>query len=461
MIMNLRMTRRGWCPVAFFIVATSVSTLGKSVFADAPSTTLQAFRGMTMGTTYMVKVSGIPEDRDWYEDTAIAIDAELRQVNDQMSTYLKSSELSQFNDSDSTNWFDVSRDTAEVVQLAMQISNQSGGMLDVTVGPLVNRWSFGPGDRKQDIPSEDELTDLKKVVGHRFLEVRMNPPAIKKQIPNLRVDLSAIAKGHGVDRLVELLLGRDVESMFVEIGGEVRVTGQKQTPNGLQAWKVGIQQPNTASNQLALAQPMQDSAMATSGDYRNFFEVDGKRFSHTINPVTGCPIEHDLASVTVIAPTCAEADGWATALNAAGPDLGLRFASENAIDSLLITRNESVKLVDGKPLESFQAIGTGMFIEVAERMNRSGVFAQAADRTTGFAEQMMPVLVLTAIGFAIVVIAMAVGVMFGRKAISGSCGGLNATTDADGTTRCSMCSTPSDGCQELRDKIAAEASRQT
>ena len=246
--------------------------------------------------------------------------------------------------------------------------------------------------------------------------------------------------------------------MFVEIGGEVRVTGQKQTPTGPLPWRVGIQKPDAATNQLALAHPMMDSAMATSGDYRNFFEVGGERYSHTISPLTGRPVEHNLASVTVIASTCAEADGWATALNAAGPKLAAEFANEHNIDSLLITRIEPIQAKSEKVMNSFEANGTGMFVEIAERMNESTVVAQAASQKSGFFEQMMPLAILTVVGFGVVLIAMAVGVMFGRKAIAGSCGGLNATTDPDGTSRCSMCSTPSDGCKELRDKIAAEAS---
>lgn len=411
----------------------------------------------------MVKVSGAPETgapeaEDWYEETGFAIDTELRNVNDQMSTYLKSSELSRFNESDSTDWFEVSLQTAEVVRLALKIGEQTGGMLDVTVGPLVDRWNFGPGKRNQAVPSDEEIAELKERVGKHLLDVRLDPPSLKKQVPELRVDLSAIAKGHGVDRVVALLQGREVQNMFVEIGGEVRVTGQKQTPEGPQPWRVGIQKPDAASNQLALAHPMTDSAMATSGDYRNFFEVDGERYSHTINPLTGRPAKHDLASVTVIARTCAEADGWATALNAAGPELAEGFANENEIDSLLITRVETTQAESDQVMNPFEAIGTGIFVEIAERMNESSIVAQAASQDAGFLEQMMPLAVLTAVGFAVVLISMAVGVMFGRKAIGGSCGGLNATTDPDGTSRCSMCSTPSDGCKELRDKIAAEAS---
>lgn len=448
------MTRRGFRPVAFFIAAyCMIASPLVALSKDAPAADLWSLDGSTMGTTYMVKISGTPDGEDWLEETSFAIEAELRRVNDQMSTYLKTSELSRFNDWASTDWFPVSRQTADVVQLALEIGDRSGGRLDVTVGPLVDRWSFGPGKRSRDVPRDDEIESIRRKVGHSHLEVRMDPPAIKKTIPELRVDLSAIGKGHGVDRVVALLKSRGADNVFVEIGGEVRVRGMKQTPRGPVPWKVGVQKPDADANELALAHPMQDNAMATSGDYRNYFEVDGKRYSHTIDPTTGRPIDHSLASVTVIAPTCAQADGWATALNVAGPQAALQIANKNQLDSLLIERIENSN--EGKTkMISFQVTGTGALADVAQRMNHAGLFAQTtANAEAGFGERMMPILILTAVGFGAVLIAMAIGVMFGRKSISGSCGGLNARTDPDGVSRCSMCSNPSEGCQELREKI--------
>lgn len=465
--MTIRTTRRGFQPVAFFFGVLAAVAVGWGA-GPASSQTLQTFRGSTMGTTYMVKVStagvdapidAVSIDRKWYEETAMLIDRELRSVNDEMSTYLKTSELSRFNDSSSTDWFPVSADTAWVVELALRIGEQSGGLFDVTVGPLVDRWSFGPGERHQDVPADTEIAKLKERVGHGYLEVRSDPPAMKKSIPELRVDLSAIAKGHGVDRLIDLLNERQMPNLFVEIGGEVRVSGSKQTSDGPRSWMVGIQKPDAGLDQIALAHPMENSAMATSGDYRNYFEVGGRRYSHTIDPTTGRPIEHALASVTVIMPTCAEADGWATALNVAGRERAVTLAQQHELDSLLISRNES-RTKGNETMIDFEVLGTGGLKQIAATMNESGLLseagplAQAGD--AGFAERMMPILVLTGIAFVAVVISMAVGVLFGRKAISGSCGGLNAKTDPDGTTRCSMCSNPSDGCKELREKIQPE-----
>lgn len=427
--------------LAFGVLATSLG-ISASYAAD-PLT----FRGATMGTTYMVKVHSPPEQPDWASETETAIDRELRSVNDQMSTYLKSSELSQFNASESTDWFEVSADTARVVAAALELSEKTDGAFDVTVGPLVDRWSFGAGERKNDVPSETELDKLQKSVGYQHLEARLDPPALKKDIAGLRVDLSSIAKGHGVDRIVDLLAGREAENVFVEIGGEVRVTGDKSG----ESWKVGIQRPDAGGQELMVAHKIRDAAMATSGDYRNFFEVDEQRYSHTIDPRTGRPVTNGLASVSVITDSCMLADGWATALNVVGREEAMRLARENEL-SVLIVQRLSDRLVSS---------GTGELAEYADVdvpadvsvVDDAAKKSEKAEAKT-FAQRMAPVLLMTGITFGAVLLAMAVGVIFGRQAISGSCGGLNAKVDEDGVSRCTMCSTPSEACQELRDKMA-------
>ncbi|MEO9595302.1 FAD:protein FMN transferase [Rhodopirellula bahusiensis] len=403
-------------------------------------------RGATMGTTYMVKVHSPPEEADWESETVAAIDRELRSVNDQMSTYLKSSELSQFNDSDSTEWFDVSADTAGVVAAALDLSEKTGGAFDVTVGPLVDRWSFGAGERTNDVPSEDELEELKKSVGYQHLQSRLDPPALKKDIAGLRVDLSSIAKGHGVDRIVELLKRGGAENVFVEVGGEVRVAGDKSGDS----WKVGIQQPDAGGRELLVAHKIRDAAMATSGDYRNFFEVGDQRYSHTIDPRTARPVTNGLASVSVITETCMLADGWATALNVVGQEEAMRLARENELSVLVVQRLNS----------GFVSSGTGELAEYADADVSADVAGADAATTEAekaeaktFTQRMAPVLLMTGLTFGAVLLAMAVGVIFGRQAISGSCGGLNAKVDEDGVSRCTMCSTPSEACQELRDKM--------
>ncbi|OYP33199.1 thiamine biosynthesis protein ApbE [Rhodopirellula sp. MGV] len=398
-----------------------------------------------MGTSYMVKVLGGSEQDD--QTLKLAIDAELRQVNDEMSTYIKASEISQFNDSDSTDWIEVSKPFAEVVDYAQQVSKLTEGAFDVTVGPLVNAWSFGPTERTNTVPSDDEITKLREIVGYEKLHVRLDPPSLKKDVAGLRIDLSSIAKGHGVDRVIDRLKSLDIESAFVEIGGEVRTFGKK--PDG--PWRVGIQLPDTNEETVMVAHAMNPgddagNSMATSGDYRNFFTVGKKRYSHTIDPRTAKPIEHNLASITVIAPLCMQADAWATALSVVGTDAALKLAQDNELNVLLAQRTE----------DSFALHGTGnlaAYAEGSEQSDQADADAGAAPEKSLF-QQVLPITILSFGVFSILLFAMAVGVIFGRKQISGSCGGLNAQTNPDGSTSCSLCSSPSDACKELREKMA-------
>ncbi len=398
---------------------------------DAP---LQALSGETMGTTYTVKVFDGPQ---LGSDLKFAIDAELRKVNDQMSTYLKSSEISRFNDSQSTEWFPVSSDTATVVSFAQQLSKTTRGAFDVTVGPLVNVWSFGPDPKTGRVPSDADLTVIRQSIGYQKLNVRLDPPAIRKSVPDLEIDLSAIAKGHGVDRIVELLNRKGAENVFVEIGGEVRTTGSK----GGDPWKVGIQMPDAAKDAVMIAHAMDAAgkSMATSGDYRIFFEVDGKRYSHTIDPRTGKPVEHDLASVTVVADSCMKADAWATAINVLGGKDGLKLAEQESIDVLLVNRTD-----DGYTLSA-----AGSLAKYVATASQAAANAAAAP-SEGNA---VPVMILAFGVFAVLIGAMAIGVMLGRKPIAGSCGGLNNPPNEDGSVSCSMCSNPADACKELREKM--------
>jgi thiamine biosynthesis lipoprotein len=401
----------------------------------AESPTLRSLSGRTMGTTYTVKVFGGPSVDT---DLTFAIDAELRRINDQMSTYLKSSEISKFNASESTDWFDVSQEFAEVVDFAQQVSQKTNGAFDVTVGPLVNAWSFGPDPKTNQIPADSELEKLRESVGFEKLSVRLDPPAIRKSIPALKIDLSAIAKGHAVDRLVQLLATKGATNVFVEIGGEVRTRGDK----GGQPWKVGIQMPDTAADTVMIAHAMgggtgADEAMATSGDYRNYFEVDGKRYSHTIDPRNGKPVDHELASVTVVTASCMAADAWATAINVLGNPAGIALANRESLSTLLVRRFG----------DDYAVSGTGTLAQYAANQPASQDAPANADASV------VPVMVLAFGVFAVLICAMAVGVMFGRKPIAGSCGGLNNPPNEEGAVSCSMCSNPADACKELRERM--------
>lgn len=331
----------------------SLGCVGGSEIGGDDVSVLEAY-GRTMGTTYMVKIAAPPEQLP--EDWQTQIDRELRLVNDQMSTYLAASELSRFNASESADWFPVSAETALVVQTAKDIHTASVGAFDVTVGPIVNLWSFGPEKRNRSVPDQTEIDRRLRLVDSAAIEVRIDPPAIRKQIPGQSLDLSAIAKGHGVDRVVQLLEGFGCENLFVEIGGDLRVTGRR----GSRLWTVGVQKPDGRSLDLMLAVPLEDAALATSGDYRNYFQENGQRFSHTIDPRTGAPIQNTLASVSVIAENCMLADAWATAINVLGPEQGMEFAASNDLDVLLIIREENrfVTQHSGRFSTAIEAMGS-------------------------------------------------------------------------------------------------------
>lgn len=294
--------------------------------------------GPTMGTEYNVLVVYDSDQLDPH-DLRTEIDARLTKTNRRMSTYDPSSELSQFNQSNSYDWFSVSKETAEVVTYALLVAKQTDGAYDPTVGPLVNLWGFGPGKKKREVPTDEAITDAKARVGFTQVEARLDPPALRKDDPNIYMDLSSVAKGHGVDAISILLEEFGFTAYMVEIGGEVRTHGTKP---GKQPWRIGLEDPDskhrTASNVLELSA---NESIATSGDYQNFFEIDSARFSHTISPQTGKPVQHDLATVTILASNCRNADALATAILVLGPQEGYDWAVEQKVAAYLVRRTDN------------------------------------------------------------------------------------------------------------------------
>ncbi len=292
-------------------------------------------QGATMGTYYRVSARCPDAEQPFLHSR---IESELVEVNDQMSTYQADSELSRFNRSAPGSWFPVSVDLVRVIEAAGQISERSGGAFDVTVAPLVNLWGFGPEGRITQAPDAQALADALAQVGYGWLEVVQAPPALRKIRP-LHVDLSAIAKGHGVDRLAEVLAGAGCLDYLIDVGGEVRGMGVNPTGN---AWRIGVEVPDPeviGGVQRVLI--LQDRSVATSGDYRNFLNLAGGRVSHTLDPSTGRPVEHALASVTVVHESAMWADGLATALNVLGPQAGFALAEEQELAALFLIRRAS------------------------------------------------------------------------------------------------------------------------
>lgn len=324
------------------LVVASSLVLGISACDPAGQAPVLVLEGATMGTTYSVQIVDPPAGVD-LDALQRAIDAELEAVNETMSTYRSDSELSRFNGAPADAWVPVSEALGEVVATAKTIGAASGGALDVTVGPLVNLWGFGPDLSTKDLPSEAAIAASLQRTGLEKLRVRLDPPALRKARADLYVDLSAIAKGYGVDRLAALLAGAGIENLLVEIGGELYGRGV----NGRgQPWRVAIERPEAQVRRVLKVVPLRDTGMATSGDYRNFFELNGVRYSHSIDPSTGWPVRHELASVTVLADSATAADGWATALLVLGAERGPALAESEGVAALFIERHADGRIVE-------------------------------------------------------------------------------------------------------------------
>lgn len=294
---------------------------------------LQVISGMTMGTTYTVK---------WFADSAsnkALIQAEITQtlaaVNQSMSTYINDSELSQFNQLPADSDIQASEGLFQVLTLADQISRQTHGAFDVTVGPLVNLWGFGPNGRIEHTPSPQTINRMLADIGFTHLQLDAATRRVQKK-KALYVDLSAIAKGYGVDQVAQVLVKHGISAYLVEIGGELRAAGHKADGRD---WRIAVETPAAGKREVQRIVSVSDTGIATSGDYRNYFEEQGVRYSHTIDPATGQPIQHKLASVTVLRPDCAEADALATAFTVMGEQKAYEFAMEHQIEAFFIVKS--------------------------------------------------------------------------------------------------------------------------
>ena len=336
---------------SFFLCLLLVFTVG----CDRDSKAVSQINGRTMGTTYSVKIvarqSALPEEsavKAWSDEV-------FSRINQSMSTYIKDSEISQLNASSQTEWQKVSKELFDVLELSKSVSQASNGAFDISVGPLVNAWGFGPQAKPEKIPSTEEVSVLVQGLGSDKLELRGEGESVEiRKPPGLNLDLSAVAKGYAADALAAVLSQKGYTNYMVEVGGELALGGQ--SPSGT-AWTIGIETPSyqfEGARHANKAVRLTDRGMATSGDYRNFYEEDGKRYSHTIDPRTGYPINHALASVTVIAETCAQADAWATALNVLGPEAALSLAeSEGLAAYLLVKTGDEFKAKYSKAFKPF------------------------------------------------------------------------------------------------------------
>ncbi len=300
--------------------------------ATASAETLR-LRGETMGTTWQVSVAAAPSPAA--DPLKPRIEALLERINNLMSTYRPQSELSRLNANSSRDWLPVSQELFTVLSAARDVSVASDGAFDVTVGPLVNLWGFGPQARIDAPPSPAALREVLPRVGYRQLELAASPPRVRKSRGDIYIDLSAIAKGYAVDEVAVLLEHAGIENYLVDIGGEVRARGHNG--EGI-AWQVGVALPRAERDAIERVLPLTDSALATSGDYRNFFDYQGRRYSHEIEPASGQPVNNDVASVSVLHASCMLADAYATAFMVLGAERGLTLAAREKLRVLFLLR---------------------------------------------------------------------------------------------------------------------------
>lgn len=264
------------------------------------------------------------------------IEGELEKVDLSMSTYKPESELNQLNAAPLGEWFTVSDELFEVLSLSQAVAATSQGAFDVTLGGLVNLWNFGPEERPESIPAPELLKERLAVTGYQYLELDKEQTAVRR-LRDSYIDLSGVAKGYAVDKVAEWLTSQGVENYLVNIGGEIIVGGERSEGK---PWRIGIEAPDAKLQTLHHVVPLTNESVATSGDYRNYYEVDGRRMSHTLDPKTGWPVNHKLTSVTVIHPSNAVADAWATAFMVLGTEASLNLANQENIKVLLISKQD-------------------------------------------------------------------------------------------------------------------------
>ncbi len=307
-----------------------------------------SFNGRTMGTTYSIKYVEHPNVTE--EFVVSKAEDVLKAVNKSMSTWDKTSELSLLNQSKEVKWHKLSDNLYRVIETALSVSATTGGAFDITVGPAVNLWGFGP-DGKRKIPSDSDVSSVLKRIGYTHLSLDPQKKGLIKDVADIYIDLSAIAKGHGVDRVSDALESMGITDYMVEIGGEVRTRGLKP---GKKPWRIGIESPTEGRGSFTKIIDISGMSVATSGNYRNFFKSNGKLFSHTIDPKTARPVAHKLISSSVIHENCMTADALATALMVLGPESGKSFIESNGIAAFLIYQEgEEFKTYASKAFEKY------------------------------------------------------------------------------------------------------------
>lgn len=300
-----------------------------------PASTATVLDGKTMGTFWRVSVIGVDEAKA--QALRAKVQAQLDADDRLLSTWKNDSALMRFNHATDTRPWPVSEAMADIVTLSLRIGAKTHGAMDITVGPLVNLWGFGPDKQPVATPDAQAIAAAKARTGLQHLQVinQSGRQFLQKDIPDLFVDLSTVGEGYAADHLARLMEQEGISRYLVSVGGALVSRGM----NGEgKPWRVAIQKPTDQENAVQAIVDINGHGISTSGSYRNYYELDGKRISHVIDPQTGQPITHKLVSVTVIAPTALEADGWDTGLMVLGPEKAQQVVREQGLAVYMIVK---------------------------------------------------------------------------------------------------------------------------
>lgn len=345
--MDMTFWRAGLLASFFFLTACDSST--SAVKPAAPAATV--LEGKTMGTFWRVSIMNVDAKRA--DELRSKIQSQLDADDQLLSTYKNDSALMRFNLSNSTSLWPVSEAMADIVTEALHIGYKTNGAMDITVGPLVNLWGFGPTKQPEKIPDQAQIDDARARTGLQHLTVinQYGQQYLQKDIPDLFVDLSTVGEGYAADHLAALMTQEGISRYLVSVGGALVSRGLNASDK---PWRVAIQKPTDTQNAVQAVVDINGHGISTSGSYRNYYELDGKRLSHVIDPQTGRPIEHNLVSVTVIAPTALEADTWDTGLMVLGPEKAKEVVRQEGLAVYMITKEgDKFKTWMSPPFQSF------------------------------------------------------------------------------------------------------------
>jgi thiamine biosynthesis lipoprotein len=312
---------------------------------SAPESAIE-LRGAAMGTTWSVTLAG-PVGPDDAARAEHAIEQTLAQVDRSLSAWNADSELSALNDDGGVDWRPVSESLYTVLDAARLVTRRTGGAFDVTVAPLVALWGFGADASIDEAPSDAQIEKARAIVGPEMLELRASPRAARKRVPAVRLDLDAIAPGYAVDRISDELAALGLGDHIVEIGGEVRCRGR--APGG-RRWRVAVERPQAGPRTVQTIVALDGAGISSSGNYRDYRQLDGERISHSIDPRSGRPATHGLASVSVVHESVMMADAYATALMVLGPEEGYALAEQLELPALFVVRTEDKFATRATPL---------------------------------------------------------------------------------------------------------------